>query len=169
MPYNGLKAERDKKRLAEAILAAKGQQLETDMPMKGNSRVSSGYGPRIHPITKKPQFHTGTDLPAPEGTPIYATEDGVINQAQNKSSGSISGNNVSVRHNNGEETRYAHMKRFSPEALKGGMVKKGTLLGYVGSTGRSTGPHLHYGRYKNNKPADPMETMVPWQRKYAGV
>lgn len=124
---------------------------------------------RIHPILKKPMMHTGTDIAVPRGTPIYATADGYISQAQHKSSGSVSGNNVIVTHPGGQETRYAHLDRFSPEAMKGGWVKRGTLLGYAGSTGRSTGPHLHYGLYdkKTGKPSDPMKAVVPWER-YAG-
>ena len=164
MPYNGLKAERDRKRLADAILAAKGKPFESGVPLK-QARVSSPYGMRMHPILKKPQFHQGTDYAAPEGTPIYATQDGYINRAQHKSAGDVKGNNVSVKHAGGQESRYAHMSRFSPKALKGGMVKKGDLLGYVGTTGRSTGPHLHYGLYDKGQHRDPLEPM--WKR-FAG-
>lgn len=170
MPYNGIKAERDKKRLADAILAAKGKPFESGMPVQGSAQVTSPFGPRFHPILKRPQFHTGTDMAVPKGRPVYATEEGWISQAQNKRAGDPRGNNVSVTHPGGQETRYAHLDKFSPESLKGGWVRRGTLLGYSGSTGRSTGPHLHYGLYdkKSGKPSDPMEAVAPWNR-YAGV
>lgn len=170
MPYNGIKAERDRKRLAEAILAAKGKPFEADMPVQGSARVSSPFGMREHPILHERKMHTGADLAVPMGTPVYATADGYISQAQHKSAGDPRGNNVSVTHPGGQETRYAHLDRFSPEALRGGQVKRGTLLGYSGTTGRSTGPHLHYGQYdkKSGRPVDPMEAVVPWAR-YAGV
>lgn len=170
MPYNGIKAERDRKRLAEAILAAKNKQFEAEMPVHGPAPITSGFGMRKHPILGYQKMHTGTDLAVPEGTPVYATADGYISQQQNKSAGDPRGNNVSVTHPGGQETRYAHLRRFSPEALKGGWVKQGTLLGYSGTTGRSTGPHLHYGQYdkRTGRPTDPMEAIVPWAR-YAGV
>lgn len=169
MPYNGIKAKRDKERLAQAILAARGQQFETEMPVQGHQ--TSGYGMRVHPILKVPKFHAGVDIAAPTGTPVYATADGYVSQAQHKSSGSAEGNNVVIAHPGGQATKYAHLDRFAPRALKGGQVKKGELIGYVGTTGRSTGPHLHYGLRdrKTNRHYDPMEPMVPWQRSYAGV
>lgn len=168
MPYNGLKAKRDKERLAQAILAAQGQPFETAMPVKG--RVTSGYGMRTHPILKTQKFHSGVDFAAPQGTPVYATADGYISQAQHKSSGDAEGNNVVVAHPGGQETRYAHLSRFSPQAMKGGFVKQGDVIGYVGSTGRSTGPHLHYETRdrKSRQSSNPMGPMVPWERDYAG-
>lgn len=154
MPYQGGKVKRDKKRLADAIVRAQTTPLKYDTPLI-DTQITSPFGPRIHPITKQRQDHTGVDLRSPVGDPVFATEDGFISQAQNKSSGSISGNNVRVKHADGRETRYAHLDRFAPAALKGGFVKKGELLGYSGTTGRSTGPHLHYGMYKGSRPIDP--------------
>lgn len=169
MPYNGIKAAADKKRLADAIVAAKNKPFEATSPVHTPAPVTSPFGMRTHPITKQQQMHTGTDLGVPQGTPVYATADGYISQQQHKSAGDPRGNNVSVTHPGGQETRYAHLDRFSPEALKGGWVKQGTLLGYSGTTGRSTGPHLHYGQYDKatGQPTDPMEAIVPWD--YAGV
>ncbi len=168
MPYNGIKAKRDKERLAQAILAAQGQPFETEMPVKG--RMTSGYGMRTHPILKVQKFHAGVDIAAPQGTPVYATAPGYVSQAQHKSAGAPEGNNVVIAHPGGQATRYAHLDRFSPQALKGGPVKQGDLLGYVGTTGRSTGPHLHYGLHdrKTKRHSNPMVPMVPWARDYAG-
>jgi murein DD-endopeptidase MepM/ murein hydrolase activator NlpD len=152
MPYNGIKARRDRERLTRAIMAAK---FDPQLPLDEN-RVTSGYGWRKHPVTGKQKFHTGVDLAAAEGEPVYATEDGYISQAQHRSSGSPRGNNVTVKHpGTGKETRYEHMSRFGKPALKGGFVKKGDVIGYTGSTGRSTGPHLHYGQFRHGKPEDP--------------
>lgn len=158
MPYDGLKARQARERLAKAMIAAQGQEFTTGAPVQGN-RVSSGFGERVHPVTGQRKLHTGVDYRAGEGEPIYATADGLISQNQSARSGSVRGNNVSIKHPGGQETRYEHMQRFSPQALKGGAVQKGDLLGYVGSTGRSTGPHLHYGLFEGDRPVNPLKRM----------
>ena len=165
MPYNGAKVKRDRERLAAAILKAQSQPLEYDQPLI-DGRITSGFGDRIHPVLGTKKFHPGIDIAAPEGDPIFATEDGFVSQAQHKSSGSVRGNNVSIKHPDGRETRYEHMSRFGKPALKGGMVRKGDVLGYVGSTGRSTGNHLHYGMYDGASPVDPFKPRAP-KRQYA--
>lgn len=166
MPYNGAKVKRDRERLAAAILKAQSTPLQYDQPLI-EGRITSGFGPRTHPVTgEKGKFHPGIDIAAPEGDPIFATEDGYVTQAQHKTSGSVRGNNVSIKHPDGRETRYAHMSRFGKPALKGGAVKKGDVLGYVGSTGRSTGNHLHYGMLDGQRPVDPFKKRVP-KRQFA--
>lgn len=147
MPYNGRKADEARQRLLDAVFRAQGQGFESGAPIIGPMQVTSGYGPRIHPILGRASMHSGADLAAPIGTPVYATEDGYISQAQHKSSGSPRGNNVVITHPGGQKTEYAHLDRFGQAALRGGAVKRGDVIGYSGTTGRSTGPHLHYGLY----------------------
>ncbi len=108
------------------------------MPLEG-SRMSSGYGMRDHPVLRQRRNHKGVDLAAPTGTPIYATADGIVGRADWFSSYGLY---VSIDHGADLETRYAHMSRLAVAA--GDRVNKGDVIGYVGSTGRSTGPHLHY-------------------------
>jgi len=111
----------------------------------------SGFGYRIHPIYKIRKMHSGIDFTAPIGTPIYATGDGVV-IAQGGERGY--GNRIMINHGYGYVTKYAHMSRF--KAKKGQRVKRGDLIGYVGNTGASTGPHLHYEVFKNGKVVNPM-------------
>jgi murein DD-endopeptidase MepM/ murein hydrolase activator NlpD len=155
VPYNGKKAREARERLAKAVMRAKVQPLQYEAPLI-ESRLTSPYGERKNPFTGKRQFHTGDDLAAPEGDPVFATEDGYISQAQHKASGTTRGNNVIVTHPDGTQTRYGHLQRFGKASLKGGPVKKGDVLGYVGSTGKSTGNHLHYGMWKRGKPVKPI-------------
>ncbi len=154
MPYNGAKVKRDRAALAQAIIRAKTQGMDYGDPLI-EWRQTSGYGPRVHPVTGKPHMHTGVDLAAAQGDPVFATEDGVITQAQHHSGSPIRGNQVTVKHADGRETRYQHLERFGEAALKGGRVRKGDVLGYVGRTGRATGPHLHYGMYEGGRPRNP--------------
>ena len=107
-------------------------------PLDG-ARLSSGYGSRIHPVLGGRRGHKGIDLAAPTGTPIYATADGVVSKAKWFSSYGLY---VSIEHGGKLQTRYAHMSRLN--VADGQRVKKGDVIGFVGSTGRSTGPHLHY-------------------------
>lgn len=102
-------------------------------------RMSSNYGMRTHPVLGGLRGHKGVDLAAPTGTPVYATGDGVVGKAEWFSS---YGNFIAINHGAELETRYAHLSRMAVSA--GQRVRKGDLIGYVGSTGRSTGPHLHY-------------------------
>ncbi|NJM32463.1 MAG: peptidoglycan DD-metalloendopeptidase family protein [Limnobacter sp.] len=118
------------------------------------SRVSSGFTMRrFHPIQKRWKAHTGVDYAAPTGTPIYATAKGVVSY-----SGVMRGygNIVEIAHSNGYKTRYAHMSRINSGVRKGTRVDQGELVGYVGSTGWATGPHLHYEVRVNDIPHDPL-------------
>jgi murein DD-endopeptidase MepM/ murein hydrolase activator NlpD len=108
------------------------------MPLDG-ARMTSGYGMRDHPILRQRRRHTGIDLAAPTGTPVYATADGIIERADWFSSYGLF---ISIDHGADLQTRYAHMSRLAVAA--GDRVEVGDVIGYVGSTGRSTGPHLHY-------------------------
>lgn len=162
MPYNGIKATAARKRLAD-VLARK--EVQFNAPVKGQQTSPWGY--RMHPILHERKFHEGVDYGAPEGTPVYATEDGVITGA-NAQIDPIQGRRVVVTHPQGLQSKYLHLSKLSPQALKGGMVKQGDLLGYVGTTGRSTGPHLHYGMTLDGSSIDPSSFLSP-QKRYAGV
>ena len=116
-------------------------------PING-ARLSSSFGMRKHPILGYNKMHRGTDFAAPEGTPIMASGDGVITKAGWCGGG---GNCVKIKHNRTYQTVYAHMKNFSSLAIPGNRVKQGQIIGYVGSTGMSTGPHLHYEVIENGK------------------
>jgi murein DD-endopeptidase MepM/ murein hydrolase activator NlpD len=115
-------------------------------------RVASGYGYRIDPVYKTVRFHAGLDFTAPQGTPIYATANGVAKVAGNAGNGY--GNYVILNHGYGYETLYGHM--FKVKIKAGTRVKRGEIIGYVGSTGKSTGPHCHYEVHKNGRPIDPV-------------
>ena len=116
-------------------------------PING-ARLSSSFGMRKHPILGYNKMHRGTDFAAPEGTPIMASGDGVIIKAGWCGGG---GNCVKIKHNKTYQTVYAHMKNFSNISIPGNRVKQGQVIGYVGSTGMSTGPHLHYEVIENGK------------------
>jgi murein DD-endopeptidase MepM/ murein hydrolase activator NlpD len=116
------------------------------------TRVASGFGYRVDPVYKTVKFHGGLDFAAPQGTPIYATANGTVKVAGNLGNGY--GNHVVVNHGYGYETLYGHMYRINVRS--GRAVKRGEILGYVGSTGKSTGPHLHYEVHKNGRPIDPV-------------
>lgn len=119
---------------------------------KDLSRVASGFGYRIDPVYKTRRFHAGLDFTAPVGTPIYATADGVVKEAGYNTGGY--GNNVVINHGFGFETLYAHMYKI--KARVGQKVKRGEVIGYIGNTGKSTGPHLHYEVHKKGQPVDPI-------------
>lgn len=119
---------------------------------KDLSRIASGFGYRIDPIYKTVKMHAGLDFTAPQGTPIYATADGVVKVAGRSDGGY--GNHVVINHGYGYETLYGHMYRI--KARTGQRVKRGDLIGYVGSTGKSTGPHCHYEVHKNGQKLDPV-------------
>jgi murein DD-endopeptidase MepM/ murein hydrolase activator NlpD len=116
------------------------------------SRVASGFGLRIDPVYKTVKMHAGLDFAAPQGTPIYATADGVVKKAGYNEGGY--GNHVVINHGYGYETVYGHMVRI--KARNGQKVKRGEIIGYVGSTGKSTGPHCHYEVHKNGQKLDPV-------------
>ena len=119
---------------------------------KDLSRIASGFGYRIDPVYKTVKLHAGLDFAAPQGTPIYATADGVVRLAGNTGNGY--GNHVIINHGYGYETLYGHQYRI--KAKVGQKVKRGELIGWVGSTGKSTGPHLHYEVRKNKRHIDPI-------------
>ncbi|RDS78532.1 M23 family peptidase [Alteriqipengyuania lutimaris] len=131
------------------------------MPVN-DARMSSSYGMRNHPVLRKRANHNGVDLAAPSGTPIYATADGVIERANYWGS---YGNYIQIGHGNAIETRYAHLSRIV--VSDGAQVRKGDLIGYVGSTGRSTGPHLHYEVRIDGKAVDPRPFMVETEAQEA--
>lgn len=114
--------------------------------------VTSGFGWRTHPIYKTMEFHPGMDFSAEQGTPIYATGDGVVQQADNLAQGY--GNHVVINHGFGYQTLYGHMSRI--KAIAGQKVSRGQLIGYVGSTGLSTAPHIHYEVIKNGEKVNPI-------------
>ena len=119
---------------------------------KDLGRVASGYGYRIHPIYKTRKLHTGMDFTAPQGTPIYATGDGKIAKVRKSRKGY--GNHVIIDHGYGYQTLYAHMTKYI--AYRGQKVKRGEIIGYVGSTGTSVAPHLHYEVMKNKRKINPV-------------
>ena len=138
------------KRLDTGLTANIGIAIPSRRPIEQMS-LSSSYGMRVHPITGKLARHNGVDIPAPYGTPIYATADGIVGRAQRLGG---YGNYVEVEHGNAIQTRYGHMSSFI--VRPGQQVKKGDVLGYVGSTGRSTGNHLHYEVRIEGAPVNPM-------------
>jgi murein DD-endopeptidase MepM/ murein hydrolase activator NlpD len=114
--------------------------------------MASGFGYRTHPIYKTTHFHSGMDFSAPIGTPIYATGDGTVERADNTAQGY--GNHVVINHGFGYKTLYGHMSRFN--VRPGKKVKRGEIIGYIGSTGISTAPHLHYEVIKGGNKINPI-------------
>lgn len=133
-------------------------------PIDG-ARISSGFGMRRHPVLGYSKLHKGTDFAAPTGTPIKAAGDGVVEMA--KWHGGY-GRYIRIRHNGTYKTAYAHMKSFARGMRSGKSVKQGQIIGYVGTTGRSTGPHLHYEIHKNNAQVNPMKVKMPSGKRLAG-
>jgi murein DD-endopeptidase MepM/ murein hydrolase activator NlpD len=126
-------------------------------PING-ARLSSAFGMRKHPIDGYNKMHKGTDFAAPMGTPIMASGDGVISRARWCGGG---GNCIKIKHNSTYETIYAHMKSFGRGIKEGVRVKQSQIIGYVGSTGNSTGPHLHYEVVKNGKKINSQKLKLP--------
>ena len=126
-------------------------------PING-ARLSSSYGKRKHPILGYTKMHTGTDFAAPTGTPIMASGDGKVTKAGWCGGG---GNCVKIKHNSTYQTVYAHMSKFGRGIKKGVRVKQGQIIGYVGSTGMSTGPHLHYEVIENGKKVNSQKLKLP--------
>jgi murein DD-endopeptidase MepM/ murein hydrolase activator NlpD len=139
-------------------LATKKSEMLASIPAiqpvsnKDLSRIASGFGFRIHPVYKAVKFHEGLDFSAPQGTEIYATGDGVIAKAEFDRRGF--GNYVVIDHGYGYQTVYAHMQKYTVKV--GQRIKRGELLGYIGNTGMSTAPHLHYEVIKNGKKVNPI-------------
>jgi murein DD-endopeptidase MepM/ murein hydrolase activator NlpD len=133
-------------------------------PING-ARITSGYGMRRHPLLGYSKMHTGIDFGLPYGTPIHAAGNGVISLAGRAGA---YGKTVRIKHANGYETLYAHMSRIASGIDEGIKVNQGQVIGYVGSTGRSTGPHLHYEVRRNDKPLNPMKVRETGGRQLAG-
>jgi murein DD-endopeptidase MepM/ murein hydrolase activator NlpD len=133
-------------------------------PING-ARLSSGFGNRRHPILGYTKLHKGTDFAAPTGTPIYAAGNGkIVSYGRNGGYGNF----AKIEHANGYTTAYAHMSRYAKGLKRGSYVKQGQVIGYVGSTGASTGPHLHYEVYIHGKPMNAMTLKLPTGRKLEG-
>lgn len=128
-------------------------------------QLISGFGLRRHPLLGFVRMHAGVDWAGPIGTPIIAAGNGTVEEAKYKGD---YGNYVRIRHANGYSTSYAHMSRFAPGMADGARVRQGQLIGFIGSTGLSTGPHLHYEVLINDRHVDPMSIQVPQERKLTG-
>jgi murein DD-endopeptidase MepM/ murein hydrolase activator NlpD len=133
-------------------------------PING-ARLSSSFGNRRHPILGYDRLHKGTDFAAPRGTPIFAAGHGVIDRI---GPNGAYGNFIRIRHANGYDTAYAHLNGFAKGMKRGARVRQGQVIGYVGTTGRSTGPHLHYEVYVNGRPVNAMSLKLPTGRKLEG-
>jgi len=133
-------------------------------PIDG-ARLSSGFGRRRHPVLGYTKMHRGVDFAAPRGTPIYAAGNGVVEMAGRNGG---YGKYVRLRHNGTYKTAYAHMSRFGRGIRKGKRVRQGQIIGYVGTTGRSTGNHLHYEILRNGGQLNPMRMKMPSGRKLIG-
>ncbi len=140
------KMAEEKEKLLSAIPAIQ--------PVKNEdlTRVASGFGYRTDPFTKARKFHWGMDFTARRGTPVYASGDGVVSRADNTASGY--GRHIRIDHGYGYESLYAHLYKY--EVRKGQRVKRGDLIGFVGSTGRSEAPHLHYEIFKDHNRINPI-------------
>ena len=126
-------------------------------PLDG-ARISSSYGMRKHPILGYNKKHLGVDFSAPKGTPVYSAGNGVIEFAGRNGG---YGNYIRIRHNSSYKTAYAHLNKFNKGISKGVRVNQGQTIAYVGSSGRSTGPHLHYEIIYENKHINPMKIKLP--------
>ncbi len=141
-----LKLAKEKNKLLAAIPAIQ--------PVRNENlkHMASGFGYRTDPFTKVRKMHEGMDFTAKKGTPIFATGDGVVKQADDRASGY--GNHIVIRHGYGYETLYAHLSKYNCRA--GQRIKRGDIIGYVGSTGRSEAPHLHYEVHKDGRVVNPL-------------
>ena len=141
-----------------AVLAEEKEKLLAAIPAiqpvnnEDLTRMASGYGYRTDPFTKARKFHFGMDFTAPRGTPVYASGDGRVSRADNSASGY--GNHIRIDHGYGYESLYAHLYKYN--VRKNQKVKRGDLIGFVGSTGRSQAPHLHYEIFKDGQRINPI-------------
>jgi murein DD-endopeptidase MepM/ murein hydrolase activator NlpD len=135
-----------------------GKRFLNRRPLEGGGTLRSRFGYRIHPIFKTRRLHTGVDLAARSGTPIYASGDGTIEYYKWASG---YGNKIEISHVNGYETAYGHLSRFVDGLKVGSKVRQGQVIGYVGSTGQSTGPHLHFEIEINGNLVDPLSVKLP--------
>ena len=132
-------------------------------PVRGEDvRITSGFGVRRHPILQIPKMHTGVDWACAAGTPIMAAGTGTIEEAGRKGE---YGNYIRIRHANGYKTAYGHMQRFAAGVSPGAKVRQGQIIGYVGTTGLSSGPHVHFEVLVNNGFVDPNSIQVPRERQ----
>ncbi len=127
-----------------------------------NVRLTSGFGQRFHPLLNRRRMHTGVDWAAPTGTPILAAGNGTIEQAGRKGH---YGNYVRIRHANGYQTAYGHMSRIGKGIREGIKIRQGQVIGYIGTTGLSSGPHLHFEVLVNSQFVNPMSIQVPRERQ----
>ena len=130
-------------------------------PLEG-AFVSSGYGPRIHPVLGGKRLHYGVDLPAPRGAPVHAAADGIVRyRGRNGGYGRF----IRIDHGFGLETAYGHLRRYALGLRRDVRVRRGEVIGYVGSSGLSTGPHLHYEVRINGRAIDPLGVMPAVPRR----
>ncbi len=134
-------------------------------PING-ARLSSRYGMRKHPILGYSRMHRGVDFAAPTGTPIMAAGNGVIDYVGRKGT---YGKYIRIRHNSTYKTAYAHLSKYARGLKRGKRVQQGDVIGYVGSTGRSTGPHLHYEVHRGGKQVNPLTLKLPSGKKLKGA
>ena len=139
--------------LQKAVVAPKGKGLQVNL-----ARATSEYGTRFHPVSKRYKLHQGDDYAAPAGTPIMAPAAGIVSFVGRKNG---YGNTVMLRHSKGQETLYAHMSRFGKNLKVGDVVQTGDNIGYVGSTGISTGPHLHFEVWVDGQRVRPASVKLP--------
>ena len=145
----------------------RGQSIKKSLlrtPVEG-ARLTSGFGMRMHPLLGYSKMHKGTDFGAPTGTPIYAAGSGLIEMAQFNGA---YGRYVRIRHNGRTQTAYAHMSRFAKGIAPGVRVNQGDVIGFVGTSGRSTGPHLHYEVLVDREQVNPMNVSMPVGRVLEG-
>ena len=121
------------------------------------TRISSPFGVRYHPVLKRKKLHNGVDFAASTGTPVWACKEGEVTIAGTRGA---NGKLVAIKHEEGLESYYAHLSRFASGIKQGVKVRKRQVIGYVGSTGRSTGPHLHFGLKRNGKFIDPLKYKI---------
>ena len=133
-------------------------------PVSG-ARLTSGFGMRRHPLLGYSKMHAGVDFGVPHGTPIRAAGSGVVQIAGRHGAYGIT---VEIKHNNKYETLYAHMSKLAAGIRRGAKVNQGQIIGYVGSTGRSTGPHLHYEVHVDNRPVNPTRIKAAGGKQLAG-
>ena len=135
-------------------------------PVRGDDvRLTSGFGVRFHPLLNSRKMHTGVDWACAPGTPVLASGNGTIEEVGHKG---YYGNYIRIRHANGYHTAYGHMSRFAEGVTEGVKVRQGQVIGFVGSTGLSSGPHLHFEVLVNSRFVDPMSIQVPRERKLEG-
>ena len=136
-------------------------------PVRGAEEVrfTSGFGMRFHPLLHTNRMHTGIDWAGHVGTPIFAAGNGVIEEAGRKGG---NGNYIRIRHLNGYQTTYSHMSKFANGMVPGIKVTQGQIIGFIGSTGLSSGPHLHFEVLINNAFVDPMTIQVPREKQLKG-